>query len=138
MCNSMSLITFAKKLFEIVIIQGGKRKKTIILVFYDFRNDNLICENFNYDSASNYISIRNVKTISNGWSSEAHPKISSDWLGWVRISADTDFGMNRNKFDWFGMNFNPTLLPERVSKWFEKDSNFFLNSIFSTNFFLKT
>ena len=30
--------------------------------------------------------------------------MGSDWLG-------TDFGMNRNKSDWFGMNFNQKLLP---------------------------
>ena len=33
--------------------------------------------------------------------------MGSDWPG-------TDFGMNRNKSDWFGMNFNPKLLPGQV------------------------
>ena len=31
-------------------------------------------------------------------------QMSSNWLG-------IDFEMNRNKSDWFGMNFNPKVLP---------------------------
>ena len=38
-------------------------------------------------------------------------KLFSDWLGWVRIGADTNFARNRNKSDWFEMNFNAKLLP---------------------------
>ena len=38
-------------------------------------------------------------------------KLFSDWIGWVRIGADTDFGINRNNSDWFRINFNPKLLP---------------------------
>ena len=39
------------------------------------------------------------------------------------MSSVADFGMNRNKSDWFRMNFNPKLLPEiklvlvTVSTW---------------------
>ena len=32
-----------------------------------------------------------------------------DWRG-------TDFGMNQNKSDWFGMNFNPKLLPVLIER----------------------
>ena len=39
----------------------------------------------------------------------APEQAQADWLG-------TDFGMNRNKSDWFGMNFNPKLLPGREHK----------------------
>ena len=27
------------------------------------------------------------------------------------LSLDTDFGMNRNRFDWFRIYFNPKLFP---------------------------
>ena len=38
-------------------------------------------------------------------------KLFTDWLGWLRISLDTDFAMNRSNSDWFEMNLNPELLP---------------------------
>ena len=28
------------------------------------------------------------------------------------MSSNTDFGINGNKSDWFGMNFDPKILPE--------------------------
>ena len=37
-----------------------------------------------------------------------------DWLAWVRIGANTDFEMNRDKSDWFGMNFNPKLQQGKI------------------------
>ena len=31
-------------------------------------------------------------------------------LGLIRIGSDTDFGINWNKSDWFGINFNSEFL----------------------------
>ena len=49
MHNSMSSITFVWETFRNTHYPRGQAEKTIILVFHDFRNNNLICENFNYD-----------------------------------------------------------------------------------------
>ena len=40
-------------------------------------------------------------------------KLFSEQLRWFLIGSETDFGMNRNKCDWFGINFNPRVLPGR-------------------------
>ena len=42
---------------------------------------------------------------------ELHQTRLKSFFGLTRIGAETDFGMNRNESDWFGMNFNPKLLP---------------------------
>ena len=56
-------------------------------------------------------------------------------LGITRMSSDADFGMNRNKSDWFGMNLNPNLLRgEKVKKYIiiSKRQNSLLFQCFNT------
>ena len=57
------------------------------------------------------------------------------------MRSDINFGMNRNKSDWFGMNFNPKLLLVKLIRRFfnhiEINSNFsydFENTAFEKQF----
>ena len=62
-------------------------------------------------------------------------KLFSDRLGWVEIGADTDFGINRNKSNWFRMNFNPKVLPGCPQKM--SHTIFFFQNFCSKIFFPK-
>ena len=57
----------------------------------------------------------------------------------IRIGSDTDIGMNRNSFDWLGMNSYPILLPGKPSRlpidllvqiWTLENFDFLLNLYF--------
>ena len=42
----------------------------------------------------------------------------SDWFGMIRVGSDTDIEINRNSFDWLGMNFLTAF------RWFQEQNCF--------------
>ena len=59
-----------------------------------------------------FIWIKNFVQIQSDWKSQTEFSLALKNLGLTLMSSDwsTDFGMNWNKHDWFGINFNPKVL----------------------------